>query len=124
MVGFAGVTEILFRVGSLEGGVPAQLDNKSRAQTESRTEVHRRLKCRRPAMIENPNDLNFLALCAASTCSRRSISRTTDTTGYYTDGRGARIIAIPQFQRKSLKSNDVKRGKSPLDQADAYLSLC
>jgi hypothetical protein len=55
MVGFVGVTEIELRLGVLvEGGVPAQFDNKSRAQTESRTEVHRRLKCRRPAIIENP----------------------------------------------------------------------
>lgn len=54
IVAFAGITVIDLRAGVLEGGVPAQLDNKSRAQRESRTEVHRTLKCRRPTMIETP----------------------------------------------------------------------
>jgi hypothetical protein len=40
IVEFAGITVIELRVGALEGGVPAQLDNKSSAQRESRTEVH------------------------------------------------------------------------------------
>jgi hypothetical protein len=50
IVGFIGVTEIELRVGKLEGGAPAQLDNKTRAQRENRTEVHRKPKCRRPSM--------------------------------------------------------------------------
>jgi hypothetical protein len=40
MVGFAGITVIELSVGVLEGGVPAQLDNNSSAQRESRTEVN------------------------------------------------------------------------------------
>ena len=57
MLGFVGVTAIELRVGAVgfvEGGVPAQLDRKMRALTESRTETHRRLTRGRPTMIENP----------------------------------------------------------------------
>jgi hypothetical protein len=50
IVGFTGATEIELRAGKLEGGAPAQLDNKTRAQRENRTELHRKLKCRRPSM--------------------------------------------------------------------------
>jgi hypothetical protein len=64
IVAFAGITVIDLRAGVLEGGVPAQLDNKSSAQRGSTTVVHRKLECRRPTMIENPqNVLKFLALC-------------------------------------------------------------
>jgi hypothetical protein len=50
IVGFTGVTEIALRAGKLEGGEPAQLDNKTSAQRENRTEVHRKLKCGRPSI--------------------------------------------------------------------------
>jgi hypothetical protein len=63
IVAFAGITVIELSFGVLEGGVPAQLDNKSRAQRENTTEVHRKLKCCRPTMIENPQHFEVLALC-------------------------------------------------------------
>jgi hypothetical protein len=57
MVSFVDVTEIELSVGSANGGIPAQLDNATRAQKENKTEIHRTLERGRPTMIENPQTI-------------------------------------------------------------------
>jgi len=57
MVSFVDVTEIELSVGAANGGIPAQLDNPTKAQKENKTEIHRTLERGRPTMIENPQTI-------------------------------------------------------------------
>jgi hypothetical protein len=57
MVSFVDVTEIELSVGSGENGLPAQLDNTTKAQTNNKTEIHRTIECRRPTIIEIPQTI-------------------------------------------------------------------